>query len=176
MTQEIEPPPPGMRRRILTIEDTGETFSVLLDEHDNIQPDPKGLRKKQPTRYSSPYATIFTAGATLLARDRRIRGTEHRVLAAILATAPLAEVEFPTQVTKLADTALLGENQVARSLAILADVGIITRPRHGWLSLNPRYVWRGGAAGREEALEQKIASAQGAEEPRMQVHSIEDAE
>jgi hypothetical protein len=145
----------------LTNETTGVAEDFLLDEEGSLTPAGRG---KKPTRFSSPYATLFADGMSLLARDRRVRGTDHRVLHALLLLAPIAEREFPTQISRIAGFALMGEREAALSIARLAEVGLIERPRHGWLAFNPRYVWRGGAVAREEALREKIASGSAAED------------
>lgn len=174
MTMEVHPHGTGMRRLTLINEETGEAQSYLVDDAGQLKV-AGAPRKARPTRFSSPYATLFAAGMHLMARDRRIRGADHRVLHAILVNAPLAEREFPVRVALLMETSLMSEPAVTRSLARLVEVGLIQRVRQGWIQFNPRYVWRGGAAAREEALAEKIASAQGAEE-ELVWHMVEDGD
>jgi hypothetical protein len=154
--------------RVPTLDDSGTEEARLIDEETLLAAAAaarKARRAAEPggiTRWSNRYATVFQEGGERLAAAKELNAAAHRVLWALLASAPYEGVEFPASPDRIA--AMVGIERPAHYLATrrLIDLGVIDRPRVGWLRFNPEFVWRGSAQTREVALAEKIASAQGA--------------
>lgn len=130
---------------------TGETKEVLVEDMT-----PKRVGKAR-VRYSSPYAITFLDGLRLLAKDRAITGTMHRVMAALLLSAPLDGEPFRPEPTRMRRLTNMSNQQLANTYTALAHHLLILRTSHGYVALNPTYFWRGPAEARERALDSLVA-------------------
>lgn len=159
---------PSEQLVVLTNTSTGETVEYLLDQDhaDAMMALKAGPKKKARPRvkYTEPYALVFAEGARRMASNRDLKMTDHRIVWALLATAPIHGGWFRAERDQLAATAGVPLREVTRSLTVLVRAGILVRPKRGWLMFDPECFWKGTAESREAFLAQKIASASGTEE------------
>lgn len=154
--------------RLPTVDDSGLEERRLVDEEMVLAAAnaiKKARRASEPggiTRWSSRYATLFQEGAEALAAAKELPGSSFRVLMALMAVAPYDGAEFPANPVRISEMVGMDSSAHSKATRRLLDVGVIERPRQGWLRFNPEFVWRGSAASREVALAEKIASAVGA--------------
>lgn len=125
-------------RRLAFNEASGELEGILVQEDELRRA--QGRAKKT---FGEPFAVLFQAGAARIAARKDLTLSDHRVFLALISRASQENPVFDSDPRGLA--ALLGMNvgQVARSLRTLGATGLIERPFHGKVALNPTYAWRG---------------------------------
>lgn len=108
------------------------------------QPPRRGGRRLEDT-----WSLVFDAGWDILT-DARLNQSDARIFFALSRRAPLTGEAWEVNSRAMSERLEMDERRVRRGIANLVKLGLIRRPRKGWIEFNPDYFWRGSSKARVE--------------------------
>lgn len=136
----------------ITNRDTGEVWDGAITEFS-----PGGRPVK--ARFSTPWMAVFFDGIDALVGADLTR-TELRVFLAVASQSPDTGAAWEWRPAQTAARLGIDERRCYAAIKVLADRGLLLRPRKGWVAFPPQLFWRGTSAARATALREIEAQQQ----------------